>query len=56
MEFVFTLNQSTNEPSFLTDGGIIDFVDNGGQWNNNSVVVATEFWWFARFQDFAAST
>lgn len=30
MEFVFTLNQSTNEPSFLTDGGIIDFVDNGG--------------------------
>jgi hypothetical protein len=55
VEFVFTLNQSTNKPRFLTDSGIIDFVDDSSQWNNNSVVIATEFWWFTRFQDFATA-
>lgn len=56
MEFVFTLNQSTDKPRFLTNSGVIFFVDNSGQWNDDSVVFATEFWFFAFFQDFAAST
>lgn len=39
----------------MADGSFIDFVDNSGQWNNDSVVFATKFWWFTRFQDFAAA-
>jgi hypothetical protein len=56
MEFVFSLDQSTDEPRFLTNSGVIFFVDNSGQWNDDSVVFTTEFWFFTFFQDFATST
>jgi hypothetical protein len=55
VEFVFSLDQSTYIPSFLTDGGIIDFVDDSGQWNNESVVFATKWWWLTTFQNFATT-
>jgi hypothetical protein len=51
MEFVFAHNESTDVPRFLANSGVIDFVDNSGQWNDLSVLFTTDFWWFARFQN-----
>jgi len=56
VEFVFSHHEGTDVPRFLADSLVIGFVDDGGDWNDFTVVLATEYWWNTRLQDLATST
>lgn len=40
----------------MTNSGVVDFIDNSGEWNDFTIVFATNWFWDARFQDLATST
>jgi hypothetical protein len=56
VEFVFSVYNGTHVPRFEADSRVIDFVDDRSDWDNLTVVLATEWWRSTRFQNLAAST
>lgn len=48
MELELTVDESTDVPALLTDSRVVNFVDDGGKWNDASVELASLWWWSAR--------
>lgn len=56
VELVLTIDEGTDVPTLLADGGVVELIDDSGKWNDSTLMLATFWRWSTRLENLAATT